>query len=85
MDCGSSVNSVFRALSVLFKSVPHVFTQWSVWNLGVSLPIITVFKVLLYYLASDPYLHSLSVNSGVHKQFYGVTFLKTEEEGKEQV
>lgn len=85
MDCGSSVNSVFRALSVLFKSVPHVFTQWSVWNLGVSLPIITVLKVLLYYLASDPYLHSLSVNSGVHKQFYGVTFLKTEEEGKEQV
>lgn len=47
-------------------------------------PLYQFSKFLLCYLASDPYLHRLKMNSGVHKQFYGMTFLRTEGEGKKK-
>lgn len=40
-------------------------------------------EFLLCYLGSDSYLHRLRVSSGVHK-LYGVTFLRTEGEGRKQ-
>lgn len=46
MDCGSNVNSLRKAFAVLFGSVCACTTQWSVWDLGGSLPIGSVLKVL---------------------------------------
>lgn len=46
MDCGSNVSSLLKAFTVLSGSVCACTTQWPVWDLGRSLPISSVLKVL---------------------------------------
>lgn len=45
MSFDSNVSSLLKAFAVLFGSVCEFTTQWSVWDLGGSLPISSVLKV----------------------------------------
>ena len=60
--------SIFKAFSLLFKSIPCVCQRWTEVASWLSR------SFLKEILGSYSHIHNLKVSKGVGKQFYGITF-----------